>query len=257
MNSTGWILAALDIELGYLLDSVRIHEPGRWGKVRFWRAEYQGQPLLIVRTGVGRARSARALQTCLEHERPAWLISTGYAGGLKPNLPVGTLILGDSVGLYDADAAAFERSRRPSDARLLTHAAQILAQKKRAYVRGISLTSAVALAGVADKQRAGEMTGASAVEMESWDIATIAAGAGIPFLYLRGISDSLEQPLDLTLAQSFITGRKGRWPSLMTALTSPLRAVAALRLLWACRMTSRRLCQALLILIAKFKEQPM
>ena len=138
---------------------------------------YGEKYLAIVHTGVGDTPGGRQrLQEMLASaDSAAWVISAGYAGGLSPDLHVGDLVLG----------------RNHSDPGLL-NAARLLLENEKPHV-GTLVTRDTAAETAADKGALHAATGALAVDMETAWIADVCAGAGVPMLSVRVISDAAGQ----------------------------------------------------------------
>ncbi len=138
---------------------------------------YGEKGLAVVHTGVGDTPEGRLrLKTMLATAKGlAWVISTGYAGGLSPGLRVGDLVL----------------ARNFSDPGLL-NAARLLLENERPHV-GTLVTRDTALETSAEKAALHAATGALAVDMETAWIADVCTGAGVPLLSLRVISDAAAQ----------------------------------------------------------------
>jgi adenosylhomocysteine nucleosidase len=134
----------------------------------------------------GSAERARAEATRLVAEGTAALVSFGLAGGLAPELRQGDLLLPESV--RSARTAAW-----PVDPiwRERVHAGLIAGGlSPRA---GAILGSERIVATKADKRELFEATGAQAVDMESHEVAAVAAAAGLPFLVFRALADPYDQ----------------------------------------------------------------
>ncbi len=125
-------------------------------------------------TGMGAVNAVRALEEELARERPAAVLTCGFAGGLAPRWPTGTV-------LWEADAD-FPLSSRWRSAEL---------------PRGtFHCAERVAVSGEA-KSRLFRETGDDAVEMESGVIRRLCLAAGIPSATVRVISDAADQDLPL------------------------------------------------------------
>jgi len=123
--------------------------------------------------------------------KPAGLISIGTAGGLNTQLQPGHLLLPscvttDTGEVFPVTSAWHARVHQ----RLTDHDIEI---ENSAIV---SVVRAVRLPG--DKRQLAENTGAVAVDMESAELARIAARLSIPFLILRTIADPVDQSLPLS-----------------------------------------------------------
>ena len=135
-----------------------------------------GQRVIVVHTGVGDTPSGRQrLHATLAGDRPPWVISAGYAGGLHPGLQVGDLLLGEN---FSAPA-------------LLGTARTLLAGEP--LRTGALLTQPTVAETAADKAALHAATGALAVDMETAWIAAACADAGVPLLSLRVVSDAAAQ----------------------------------------------------------------
>lgn len=105
------------------------------------------------------------------------VVSFGLAGGLKPGLAAGTLVLAHAVvtteGAYETEPMF--------TARLAAH----LPEARVGLIAGLDM----ALTEPEAKARVHEATGALAVDMESHLAAAFARRAKLPFLAIRAISD--------------------------------------------------------------------
>ena len=150
---------------------------GKWvlGKVR-------GAEVLVGHTGVGSEAVAQELGDVLREHRPAFLISAGFAGGLDPQMEVGSLIVATNFST-------------PA----LRDVARTLLTSDHCFF-GPLHTSAAAVERVADKATLALASGAVAVDMETRAIAGICRDVGIPLLPLRVISDSASTELPVPFA---------------------------------------------------------
>ncbi len=125
-------------------------------------------------TGMGAANATRALQEEFARERPAAVLTCGFAGGLNPRWPTGTV-------LWEADAN-FPISSRWVAAEL---------------PGGTFHCAATVAVSVEAKSLLFRETGNDAVEMESGVIRRLCSAAGIPSATVRVISDAADQDLPL------------------------------------------------------------
>ena len=127
-----------------------------------------------VHTGMGAAAALDAAQRALTELQPAFLIASGFAGGLDATLEPGTLIAAQNL------SSPTLLDRLPSSVR---------------HVQLVSVDAA--LDTPADKARVRASTGADAVDLESAALAEACANTGTPLLVLRIISDAANEPLPL------------------------------------------------------------
>jgi adenosylhomocysteine nucleosidase len=134
----------------------------------------------------GSAERARSEAARLVAEGATALVSFGLAGGLAPGLRSGDLLLPETV--RSAGSAGW-----PVDP----------LWRRRVYDRliaggleprgGVLMGSEHIVATAADKRALFEATGAQAVDMESHEVAAVAAAAGLPFLVIRALADPYDQ----------------------------------------------------------------
>jgi adenosylhomocysteine nucleosidase len=128
----------------------------------------------ILITGMGRKNAEKGIREALASVRPKLVITSGFAGGLNPQLTLGTVV-------FDEDAGA------GLAARLL---------KAKAVAGKFHCADRVAVTA-AEKWELWQSTGADAVEMESAVIREICRENNIPSATVRVISDGAGEDLPL------------------------------------------------------------
>lgn len=160
------------------------------------------------------------------------LVSFGIAGGLKPGLRAGDIVL--STEVVDED-----RRWLSSDA--IRPRIGELAEEIGA-IEGPVLGARIAVATKTDKRRAWRQTGAIAVDLESVVVARAAAALGIPFVVLRAIADPAVRELPpaalvplngdgtpaLGQVLASVLSRPRQLPSLLTVAREARQALQAL-----------------------------
>ena len=144
------------------------------------------------------------------------VLSFGFAGGLKPGLPPGRLVVATALD--------------PPDIAPDPLWAALIAARTGA-ARGTLASSDTVLDSPEAKRRLHEATGALAVDMESGVAARFAAARGLPFAALRAISDSAEEALPASAADAITPEGGINLPGLLRMLIwrrDDLRALTAL-----------------------------
>jgi adenosylhomocysteine nucleosidase len=153
---------------------------GSWVEARC----LQSQNVRIACSG-GSAERARSEAARLVAEGAAALVSFGLAGGLAPGLRPGDLLLPETVrsagAAWSVDPVWWQR----------VHARLVAAGLRPGA--GVIIGSERIVATTADKRELFEATGAQAVDMESHEVAAVAAAAGLPFLVIRALADPYDQ----------------------------------------------------------------
>jgi hopanoid-associated phosphorylase len=132
----------------------------------------------FVRVTGGQPGRSRILAEELVASGVRALLSFGIAGGLAPDVPAGTLIIGRRV-LADGNRVV------TCDPGWCHRLGAVLTGARTGDILGRD----TAVATVADKRALHAATGAFAVDMESHGVALAAAAAGLPFAVLRAVAD--------------------------------------------------------------------
>ncbi|MDX2082182.1 MAG: hypothetical protein SFU53_15465 [Terrimicrobiaceae bacterium] len=199
--------------------------------LEFEAAEFTADPQRRMRVevwplGVTGHRSAHALERRLEIGAPELIVSAGFAGALQANVPVGTIV----VGANFTDAGILDALRECPD-----------------LLAGDLVTVTSILSSAEAKRRLGEETGALAADMETAHLHDIAKREGIPFLSLRGISDSMEQDLPVPgpVLLNPATSRPDPGALFAHLFRNPKASLGFKKLLSDARLARRQLSEAL------------
>jgi adenosylhomocysteine nucleosidase len=199
------IVAALPLEVGYLVDTLRRVRKYHAASMPVIEGEHQGRIVTIAVGGMGRAAARRAAGVLLDGHRPSWIISAGFAGALDPALQRNDLALPGE--LIDAEGCRFPVDRPDSLGDSVRH------------VAGRLLTVDRLILDPAEKAELHRATGADLVDLESSAVAAVCAERLVRFLSIRVVSDD---------AQTHLPGEVA---SLLTKSGS-YRIGAALRAIW-------------------------
>jgi hopanoid-associated phosphorylase len=192
---------------------------------------------VLVRCTGGIPERAKTLAAELMADGAEALVSFGVAGGLAPEVPAGTLIVGTGVDLGGAtlmaDTAWFRR----------------LCLYLPAAIPGVVAATDLAAVTPDEKFDLYEASGAIAVDMESGALAEACLARGIPFAILRAVADPAHRSIPLSaLAGLEADGSLNPMAVLKALSRSPGDIPGLLRLaienqkaLGALRLASRRL----------------
>ncbi len=188
----------------------------------------RGRQALLVANGMGRQAACAGARAALDGSRARAIISTGFAGALDPALPVGSVIMANSIVCGDRRFG----SRLPSVRPLHAHTGTIVTVDR--------------IVRTATAKRRLAATGGRAVDMESAALACLAQERGLPFYCVRGISDVADRDLPLDIGRVVLPdGTLSASRLLQLAVSRPGRWGGLVRLWRDARVTARSLAEAL------------
>lgn len=195
------VLVAMDDEAAPFLDlASEVGEPERVGRAEHRHVTLAGQPVVLVRSGIGFVNSTAAgTSAILRHGVDVPLISAGSAGGLGKDVAVGDVVLGSRLVNADADARAFgyalgqvpgmpeayDAAPRLADA-VRQAAATVTGKVLREGTIGSG--EKFATADLALRLRA-DFPDMLAIDMESAALAQLCHNFGTDFVSVRAVSD--------------------------------------------------------------------
>jgi adenosylhomocysteine nucleosidase len=191
------------------------------------RRDTASQAAVSLQTGVG-PLDVNALIDQLRELGAGGVISVGTAGGLTPNAITGTIVLPRQIG-------------RPGQASTPVDDAwhrRILAKLEPKFdIRCESLVTVNRVVRSPEqKQALHQQDQAIAVDMESADLAAAAAGAGIPFVALRVVLDTVHDTIPASIAAAVDPAGNPRPLALLGMLLKrPRDTVAVCNIAWQLR----------------------
>ncbi|MBV8677665.1 MAG: 5'-methylthioadenosine nucleosidase [Planctomycetaceae bacterium] len=200
------IVAALSVEVGFLLDRLKDVRKYRGPRQTVIEGECGGKIVALVVAGPGRASARRGALTLLDGHRPRWVLSAGFGGGLNPALARNDIVLADEVLDPEGHRFAIDVSIPPGS-------------PDRSIRPGRLLTVDQVVRTSAEKAALHRRFKADAVDMETSAVAALCGERAVRFLAIRVISDDARADLPAEIA-SLLT-RSGSY-----------RVGAALRAIW-------------------------
>lgn len=173
-------------------------QPLAVGPALVYAVVLEGDPVLIVRTGIGLVNAASAMTAVIERFEPSAVISAGSAGGLRADVNVGDLVIGTDYRYTDADATAFgyvpgqvpgmPESYSPA-ANLLDATETLVGHAEQSVRRGTMLSggSFVTEANVGATREV--FPEALSTDMETVALAQVCSTREYPFIAVRSVSD--------------------------------------------------------------------
>ncbi|PLT17597.1 MULTISPECIES: 5'-methylthioadenosine/adenosylhomocysteine nucleosidase [Ralstonia] len=224
------IVAALHEEISELLTLLSDAQRVRIGNRDFWTGAFEGQPVVVVLSRVGKVAAATTAAVLITHFGVRAVVFAGVAGALAPGVAVGDVVVSSELLQHDVDASPlFPRWEIPlmGVARFAADAALADALRQSACA---ALADPHALLGPAVMQAFGiaapqvhsglivsgdrfvctsaesavlrhALPDALAVEMEGAAVAQVCHEWGVPFAAIRTISDRADDTASVDFAQ--------------------------------------------------------
>ncbi|NMB21032.1 MAG: 5'-methylthioadenosine/adenosylhomocysteine nucleosidase [Firmicutes bacterium] len=158
--------------------------------------------VVVVRCGIGKVNAAIATQYVIDRFRPAYIINSGIAGGISPNVRIADLVLGTHSAQHDFDVRKFGYARgviprlAESTFKADSHLLQLALMAAQKEIQADRLHQGLIVSGdqfISSREQKQEIRDffpqALCAEMEGAAIAQVAAANRIPHLIVRAISD--------------------------------------------------------------------
>jgi len=197
------IIVATDEELIEIKNIMDSFEEKDIYELTFVKGKINNKKVIVVKCGIGKVNAARTTQILINNFKISKIINIGAAGGINPNLKIQDIVIGDKLVQYDFDISAsgdYEKGEIQgvgkfirSDYELLSLCKKVLEKRAQNNVNIVIGTIATADIFCSDPEvakKAREEFDAECVEMEGAAIAQVCYLDRIPFLVIRGISDT-------------------------------------------------------------------
>ncbi len=209
------IIAAMEKELKTILDAMDISEIVTISDKILYIGMMKNKEVIVAKSGIGKVNAAITTTIlCLNYEID-FIINTGVAGGLFP-VNTGEIVLSEAVTYFDVNVINIDPELSfgqipgdsflvKADEKLVSFAKSIFDDMKFDYRIGIIasgdqfITDSQTLKPI---QKIVENL--LAVEMESMAVAVAASKFNIPFIIIRGISDVIDDTLQVQIYENSV-----------------------------------------------------
>ncbi len=196
------VVFALSVESGGFTDLLQERITTRCHSHTEHRGQLNGRHVLVVETGVGQEAAKRITADVIGLYQPRWVVSAGFAGALQPELRRGHILMADEVAKLDGARLSIGLAvdRASVDASPALHVGRILTVDDLVRSRP-------------QKEQLGETHAALACDMETFAVGEACQRAGVKFMSVRIISDSIDDELskeiESLLTQESLAGKLG------------------------------------------------
>ena len=184
------IVAAMSLELEYVLNHLQNVEITSYKKAQFYRGRYGNEELILLSCGIGTTNAGVYTQILIDYFEPDAVINIGIAGGLSSHLKPLEVILGTSFSHHDVRVDQMLHffpfiDSFPADEKLIKKFAPHFDE----IHQGKIVSGEGFINDESEKQRIIETFNPLLVDMETSSMAHCCLINEVPFISLRGISD--------------------------------------------------------------------
>lgn len=200
--STG-IIVATEQELLETKNIMEDVEEKKYYDLHFFEGKINEKNVIVVKCDIGKVNAARTAQILIDNFKPEKVINIGVAGAINPELNVKDIVIGEKLVQYDFDVSSLDDTEKgeiqgvgkfiESDKSLIEISKKAIENKMDKDFKAKIGIIASADIFCSDRNLAEQVRkefGAECVEMEGAAIAQICYLDKVPFLVIRGISDT-------------------------------------------------------------------
>lgn len=207
------IIGAMEEEVASFKETMEIQEVRTIAGMEFCRGICENQPVIIVRSGIGKVNAAVCTQILCDVFQAEVIINTGVAGSLKNAINIGDIVLSVDALQHDMDATGFgyepgviprmETSVFKADDALVDLAERVCREVNPdiQVFRGRVVSGDQFVSDHVVKERLIRLFGGYCTEMEGASIAQAAWLNGIPFIVIRAISDKADGSAEMDYSE--------------------------------------------------------
>ncbi|NLL72768.1 MAG: 5'-methylthioadenosine/adenosylhomocysteine nucleosidase [Clostridiales bacterium] len=101
------IIGAMDEEVNRLKEEMEDVEIESVASMDFYKGSFNGVPLVVVRSGIGKVNAALCTQILIDRYKIDLVINTGIAGSLRNEIDIADIVLSTDAIQHDMDATGF------------------------------------------------------------------------------------------------------------------------------------------------------
>ena len=204
------IIGAMQVEVETLLSCMGEKEAREIAGSVFYEGILEGLPVVVVQCGVGKVNAAICAQILCSCYGVTYLVNTGIAGSLCPELDIGDLVVSRDAMYHDFDCHVINPNycvgqvpgmavlAYPADEDLVNRGFEAAETVNPGHNRiGRVASGDQFICSAEQKQTIIDNTQAICAEMEGASIAHAAYRNGVPFVILRAISDKADDSAEM------------------------------------------------------------
>ena len=206
------IIGAMDVEVDGIKKNIENSKTEVISGIKFCSGKLFGKDVVIAKSGEGKVNSAMTAQTMILKYNPEFIVNSGVAGGLHPDIKVLDIAIAENVCEHDYDISplGYEPGFLPQvneikmscDSKLnssIEASAKKVCNSK--IFKGTIASGDQFIATDVQKNRIKNVFGAIAAEMEGGSIGHVCTLNNTKFTVLRVISDNADGSADMSFEE--------------------------------------------------------
>lgn len=207
------IIGAMDEEVISLKRKIHVTEQREIAGMTFFLGTVGEKEVAVVRCGIGKVNAAVCTQILIDIFEVEYVINTGVAGGLHPELNIGDIVVSSDTVEHDMDASAvgnprgeiprMQKTYFEADEKLIVaakKAAESLKGNHKVFVGRVASGDQF-ICSIKVKEDIYSTFTAYCAEMEGAAIAHTCFLNQVPFVIIRAISDKADQSADVSFEE--------------------------------------------------------
>ncbi len=203
------IIGAMDVEVDGIKKNIEDCKTEEISGIKFCYGKMYGKDIVVAKSGEGKVNSAMTTQTMIMRFNPEFIINSGVAGGLHPDMKVMDIAIADSVCQHDFDISplGYKPGYIPQVEQVemkcdndLNSVIEKCAKKvcNNSIYKGIIASGDQFIASDAQRNKIKNIFSAIAAEMEGASIGHVCTLNNTKFTVLRVISDNADGSADMS-----------------------------------------------------------
>ena len=214
------IIGAMSEEITYLKEKIEIVTTKNIIGLDFHVGKYCGNSIVLVISGIGKVNAAVCTQVLIDHFGVDYIINTGCAGAIHPELGIGDILISTDAVQHDMDVSALgdpigtiprlAESYFKADEMLVKLAQEAAAETAENYhvILGRVASGDKFIGTKEGKEHIKRYVQGDGAEMEGAAIAHACWLNRIPFVIIRAISDSADEQANMSYEQFVLLAAK-------------------------------------------------
>lgn len=214
------IIGAMSEEITYLKEKIEIVTTKNVIGLDFHVGKYCGNSIVLVISGIGKVNAAVCTQVLIDHFGVDYIINTGCAGAIHPELGIGDILISTDAVQHDMDVSALgdpigtiprlAESYFKADEMLVKLAQEAAAETAENYhvILGRVASGDKFIGTKEGKEHIKRYVQGDCAEMEGAAIAHACWLNRIPFVIIRAISDSADEQANMSYEQFVLLAAK-------------------------------------------------